>query len=405
MATDVRPEAGGTEQRATALRTEPLEFKRAVLPKLGRYKAPDGQENLLCSGALLYTTCDEDSWSELRALEIGSGDSVLSVTGSGCRSLNLLLAGPRRLVSLDANPLQNHLLELKAAAIRRLDHSAFLAFLGVRPDAQRLAEYSRLAGELSPSAREFWDLNSQVIERGLIYSGAHETYYRRMMGLLMAPRRRMLRDLFELRDLDAQRRFYEQRWNSQWWKRGIRDGTSSFFYRLLLPDPSYIAHVEVPVGPYLYERFEHTLTTRLARENHWLAMLLLGRYHNEQAMPPYLCGEHFETVKANLDALEIHEDSVDGYLERHPGERFDAFSLSDISGWMPRSAFEQVLDRVVGASAPGARLCYRNFLAKPPFPDRLRSRVTSRPDVAAAIEHDDQAFAFSFEVGEVAASR
>lgn len=77
---------------------------------------------------LLYTTSDEDSDSEIRALDIQRDDVVLSVTGSGCRSLALLIKEPNKLISIDANPYQNFLLELKIAAIRHFKREDCLAF-------------------------------------------------------------------------------------------------------------------------------------------------------------------------------------------------------------------------------------------------------------------------------------
>jgi betaine lipid synthase len=51
-----------------------------------------------------------------------SDDVVLSLTSGGCNLLDMLLDGPRKVVGVDLNPCQNHLVELKKAAIKRLDY-------------------------------------------------------------------------------------------------------------------------------------------------------------------------------------------------------------------------------------------------------------------------------------------
>ena len=80
---------------------------------------------------ILYSTCDEDSYSELKALDINESDDVLCVTGSACRTLSLMTKNPKSITSIDYAAGQNHLLELKLAAIRELDYDTLLFFLGV----------------------------------------------------------------------------------------------------------------------------------------------------------------------------------------------------------------------------------------------------------------------------------
>ena len=84
-----------------------------------------------------YSSSNEDSRSEIRALQLISQDSVLCITGSGARTLDLLIANPAKVVSLDFNPCQNFLLELKIAAMHELDYEEFLEFLGVNNSLKR----------------------------------------------------------------------------------------------------------------------------------------------------------------------------------------------------------------------------------------------------------------------------
>ncbi len=54
----------------------------------------------------------------LQVLDIKSDDVCLTLTSGGDNSLNLLLHGARQVVSVDCNPAQSALLEMKVAAIR-----------------------------------------------------------------------------------------------------------------------------------------------------------------------------------------------------------------------------------------------------------------------------------------------
>ncbi|MBM3271367.1 MAG: DUF3419 family protein, partial [Candidatus Sericytochromatia bacterium] len=57
-----------------------------------------------------YANCWEDAEILQEALQVGTGDRVLSITSGGCNTLALLLHDPDRVVALDFNPNQNHLL-------------------------------------------------------------------------------------------------------------------------------------------------------------------------------------------------------------------------------------------------------------------------------------------------------
>ena len=60
----------------------------------------------------------------MQVLKINRRDEVLTLSSGGCNSLNLLLHGAGHVVSVDCNPAQSALLELKATAIRSVPPAA-----------------------------------------------------------------------------------------------------------------------------------------------------------------------------------------------------------------------------------------------------------------------------------------
>jgi betaine lipid synthase len=56
-----------------------------------------------------------------QVMHINANDTVLTLTSGGCNGLNLLLNGAGHVVSVDCNPAQSSLLELKATAIQQLE--------------------------------------------------------------------------------------------------------------------------------------------------------------------------------------------------------------------------------------------------------------------------------------------
>jgi S-adenosylmethionine-diacylglycerol 3-amino-3-carboxypropyl transferase len=78
---------------------------------------------------LVYNQCWEDPAVDRQALALTPEDRVLVITSAGCNALDYALLGAR-VVAVDANPRQNHLLELKRAGIRTLDFEPFFSLFG-----------------------------------------------------------------------------------------------------------------------------------------------------------------------------------------------------------------------------------------------------------------------------------
>ena len=79
---------------------------------------------------LVYNTCWEDPRLDREALDLGPGDRVLAITSAGCNVLDYVLDRPEHIFAVDLNARQNALLELKLAAIRRLDYESFFSMFG-----------------------------------------------------------------------------------------------------------------------------------------------------------------------------------------------------------------------------------------------------------------------------------
>jgi S-adenosylmethionine-diacylglycerol 3-amino-3-carboxypropyl transferase len=380
-------------------------FIQAANPLLlGRYRASADEQRFLTRGGILYTTCDEDSWSEINGLALAPDDVVMSITGSGCRTLNLLIGGPKEIVSVDANPLQNYLLELKIAGIREYDYAGFAKFIGLHRSDDRVASYQRLRPLLTEPARVFWDRNTNVIARGVLYSGAHENFYARYIGpMVRLLRPRKTRQLFSQRSIDEQLRFFDRKWDTPSWRLCLALLAQPHLVKLLLHDPSYYLFVERrdSLAKYINGRLRQVLTQHLSADNHLLALLVFGRYLNDHAVPPYLSPEHYDFVRSRLDVIKIVTQPVRSFLEETPPDKYSKYSLSDIAGWTSPTEFDDILHQVARTARPGARFCYRNFLSDREVPASLDGRVTVREDLADRLTTSDCAFVFTFVVGDV----
>ncbi|MGM0601087.1 MAG: DUF3419 family protein, partial [Candidatus Rifleibacteriota bacterium] len=71
--------------------------------------------------AIVYSNVWEDPELNRLSLKCEPGQNILSITSGGCNSLCLLLEDPKKLISIDLNPAQLAMLELKRAAIIELE--------------------------------------------------------------------------------------------------------------------------------------------------------------------------------------------------------------------------------------------------------------------------------------------
>jgi hypothetical protein len=99
---------------------------------------------------LYFAQVREDPRAELEALRPRPDETVVVVSSGGCTALSLLAAGAGRVVAVDRNAAQNHLVELKAAAAA-LGAREAVAFLGALPASDRAAVYATLRTALTPA--------------------------------------------------------------------------------------------------------------------------------------------------------------------------------------------------------------------------------------------------------------
>ncbi|WIA39165.1 hypothetical protein OEZ86_005292 [Tetradesmus obliquus] len=120
----------------------------------------------------LYTQSWEDPEPDMKVMRICPEDTVLTLTSGGCNAMNLLLHGAGHVVSVDCNPAQSSLLELKQVAIQQLDYEDVWQMFGEgkHPHIERLFE-TRLAPFLSQKAFNFWQTRLWYFKQGLYYQG------------------------------------------------------------------------------------------------------------------------------------------------------------------------------------------------------------------------------------------
>jgi S-adenosylmethionine-diacylglycerol 3-amino-3-carboxypropyl transferase len=349
-----------------------------------------------------YAQCWEDADILVEALDPAPGHVCLSIASAGDNALALLSRAGVRVVAVDLNPAQLACLELRVAAYRELEHAELLELIGSRPSCRRPALYARCRNLLSPAALSFWDRLTQEIAAGIGGAGKFERYFglfrTRILPLIHS--RRRVGQLLAGGDLAQRELFYSRQWDTWRWRLLFRFFFSRFMMGRLGRDPAFFRYVEGSVAERILARTRYALTTLDPAANPYLQWILTGAHTT--ALPSALRPKNFDSIRRNLDNLEWHHGSIEEYLEAHPDVRIDRFNLSDIFEYMSPENYQRLLERLLAASQPGARLAYWNMLAPRSRPECLAGRLRPMEDLAKRLFLQDKAWFYSRLVVEEA---
>jgi S-adenosylmethionine-diacylglycerol 3-amino-3-carboxypropyl transferase len=349
-----------------------------------------------------YAQVWEDGDVLLEALDVGPGDVCVSIASAGDNALALLTRQPARVIALDLSPAQLACLELRVAAFRALTHAELLELVGSRTSSRRLALYGRCRRELPRDTQAFWDARSHDIDAGIGSAGRFERYFHlfRSRVLPLVHSRETVRALLTPRPAGERRRFYDTRWDTWRWRLLFRVFFSRFVMGRLGRDPEFFRYVEGDVAARILERTRHALSDLDPASNPYVHWILTGTHGD--VLPCALRPEHFETIRANLNRLDWRCQSVEEFLGTADAHSIDRFNLSDLFEYVSVTAYHRVLEAIVRAARPGARLAYWNMLAPRRRPESMAGRLRPLDDVASRLHARDRAFFYSaFVVEEV----
>ena len=317
---------------------------------------------------LYFAQVREDPRLEIEALEPSAKDSIVVVGSGGCTALSLLAAGAGQVTAVDMNRAQNHLIELKLAALTVLARAESLALLGVTESTPlaRLDAYEEVRPHLTPEAIAYWDARGREVAGGVLNAGVTERFIR---GVILAlrvfvhPRARVER-MLACESLDAQRRLFEREWNTARWRTFFRVLLNRMVFRRAY-DPAFFAHLERPsFAEHFRQRAEHAFTELEVRDNYFLHHMLTGRYPLGVAggVPPYLSEEGHAAAGMSRERLVLVDGTFTDHLRTRPDGSVSGFALSNICEWLAPLDVDALFAEVVRTAVPNARLCFRNFV-------------------------------------------
>ncbi|KAL4451296.1 hypothetical protein ABPG77_009368 [Micractinium sp. CCAP 211/92] len=339
--------------------------------------------------SFLYTQSWEDPRADEPHLQINENDVCLTLTSGGCNSLHLCINGARKVYSVDCNPAQSALLELKQVAIRQLDHEDVWALFGEgkHPRAAQLFERD-LAPFLSQSALRFWRARLHYFSDGLYYHGGMGKVVRVVQTLAQwLGMGRQWRAVATAPSLQAQREAFEQLWVVRLLRVApplllslIADFAALLFFNRItlwfgggIPLKQYqlILRDGVHMSAYAARTFDGVAqATHLRRDNYFYYNCLTGKFARDNC-PAYLTPGGFRKLKeeGGLEALTI----VNGFfLPTLRARQYTKVILMDHLDWLDDKATKEVAAALAKQVAPGGRVIWRSAAFVPPYAAFIR---------------------------------
>ena len=351
-------------------------------------------ENKVNFEKIRYAQCWEDADILLEAMNIQTGDIILSIASAGDNSFSMLTKNPKKVYAIDLNPTQLACVELRKKMYRYLTYEEFLTLYGVK-NGDRIELYNKIRQYLPTSSKLFWDNHLEEIKNGIMNVGKFENYFKlfreKIMPLIHTKTR--INQLLSKKNINERRLFYNKKWNNLRWKCLFRIFFSKFIMGHMGRDPEFFNYVEGKVSTNILKRAKHALTELPTNENPYLRYILYGNF-KEKCLPHALRRENFEKIKNNINKLETVNSSIEQFLSNKK-IKIDAFNLSDIFEYMSEETMEELYSHIINASKKGTRICYWNMLVPRKCPKKFEIKIISHTKKAEELLNKDKAFFYS----------
>jgi S-adenosylmethionine-diacylglycerol 3-amino-3-carboxypropyl transferase len=353
---------------------------------------------------LVFNLCWEDPRIDRQLLGLNAHSKVVMITSAGCNALDYLLDNPAAVHTVDINPRQNALLELKLAVIKHADFDDLFAMFGAGHHRHYRSLYGDIRAHLSPEARSFWDDKIYYFDRAHV---KRSFYYHGPLGgvawfvrhFLLQLDRSALSHAYRMLDADT---LEEQQWHYARLEARYWNAFTSWFVGQPLvmalagtPRPQMQLaerHYAGGMARYVRDRITHVATCVPMRDNYFWRVFLTGGF-TADCCPNYLKREHLDTLRRRIDRVHMHTTSISSFLRANPGV-YSHFILLDHQDWLAchdPHALEEEWQLILANSRPGSRILMRSVSADNGFiPPQVRERLRFFPEITEGLHQQDR---------------
>ncbi|KWU43798.1 hypothetical protein RHOSPDRAFT_29502 [Rhodotorula sp. JG-1b] len=334
----------------------------------------------------IYSFVWEDPRVDMEHIKLGKEDANIFLTLLVCA--DAIEGRPRRIHTVDFNPCQGHLLELKLACISALDYEDFWMMFGEgrHPNFRELLD-TKISPFLTSHAYQFWRKKEHYFD-SMFYRRGYSGHALRLSAwaLSLTGLRGWAHKMCIAEDLNEQRRIWNQK---------IRPVLlSGFLRKIIFANPAFMWNAlgvpmnqaqvflqETSVSQFAIDTFDPVaLNTPIKTDNYHYQLCLEGKYTKESC-PAYLTREGFEALKkddaARLDCFRVHTDSIMNVMKRLGKNSLTIAIIMDLQDWFPNTVvtppaagaqpceLTQTIQTLKMALKPGGRVFFRSAGQEP----------------------------------------
>lgn len=343
-----------------------------------------------------YSQCWEDPLVVLGALSINSDDKVLSITSGGDNSLAILGAGASRVISIDINPAQNYLLELKYRATWVLSYDEYLEFLGIRDLKNRMYFFGKIRPELSRQTRDWWSNHKELIQSGIIHCGRFDKYVRFFARhvIPLIHRKQITQKFLATENIEDQRKFYNEIWNSRLWKFMFGFATKKQSLTRARHSGMFAQVDNITTSMEYVRRLEKNIASVPIRDNYFMHYSLNGNYLS--CLPFYAQEGNYKKLRKTYvndnSRLVCVSENILTYLRTVSDNTLTKFNLSDIFEALSLEENNKIWDEIIRTAKSEARVVYWNNLVKRTYPEYLSKHIKSDEILQDELRKQDRVY-------------
>lgn len=320
-----------------------------------------------------YSNCYEEINSLLEISKNING-KYLSVCSGFDNTLALLLNNPEKIVCFDYNIAQIYLAKLKTLAFKKLSYKDLLIFFGINSSKkQRIDIYNQIKENLEEEVKTYFDQNIDIIKVGLIYAGKFEYYLNKVKKYILpfTHSKKTIKKFVYAQSIEEQKYIYQTKFNNKRFKTLFKIFFSEKVMSKLGREKEYFKYAKEDLSTKLKQRVDLGFNNVLNIENPYMQYIILGKFIT---LPEYLKEENFETIKNNIDKIELVHSEFKEVLVK---DKYDFLNLSDIFEYMDLETVKFYEELINLHTKDNAKIVFWNMIVPRKFTQNYFKEIQS----------------------------
>ena len=194
---------------------------------------------------------------------------------------------------------------------------------------------------------------------------------------------------------DERLRLYRERWYTTLWRLFTRIYLSRAMMSTLFTR-EFFTFVDgtLSFGKHFADLAKRALTRTPPRESYFVSYLLLGRYFDEDRLPPYMMRDNFPVIRSRLARVHMVTGKCGEFLTGRADSSIQKFNFTSIFEWMSEETFEGILREVWRVASHGAVITYRNLLVFRERPPSMQTMIQPDRALAESLHARDRSFVY-----------